>query len=60
MSCPGSNPGSRGGNPATNRLSYDTALQHFLLIFLYLTSVSYSDYMALNDWKKVNNKLERT
>jgi hypothetical protein len=27
---PGSNPGRRGGKPATNRLSYDAAPEHAL------------------------------
>jgi hypothetical protein len=31
---PGSNPGRRGGNPATNRLSYGTVL-HIITIVLY-------------------------
>jgi hypothetical protein len=28
MLCPDANPGSRGGKPATNRLSYGTALHN--------------------------------
>jgi hypothetical protein len=28
---PGSNPGRRGGKPATNRLSYDTAMSHMFV-----------------------------
>jgi hypothetical protein len=32
----GSNPGRRGGKPATNRLSYDTAIQ-----VIYVTSLSF-------------------
>jgi hypothetical protein len=32
---PGSNPGRRGGKPATNRLSYGTAYCRLVLIFFF-------------------------
>jgi hypothetical protein len=44
---PGSNPGRRGGKPATNRLSYATAcisLAYFPFLTLQLPSVEHFDF----------------
>jgi hypothetical protein len=35
LSDPGSNPGRRGGKPATNRLSYGAASTHQISVWLY-------------------------